>query len=254
MSVISGPAPLLSQSWESISDPHHCIRRHGFFIYQPEAHRRLQRSAYVHFQSQVTWKAQKLHRLEPASHINHIYVSQTKIVNKLLSDHNPFHIRRVSTPLPLSAEISSQHLDESLLSTAAHHRYRFIVGSLAYLAVFTRPYISFTVSVVPRQLHASALRHLSLANWVLRYIADTREQNIYFSSSSRAPLTAYVDSDWAGCQESRRSTTGIIIAINEATVFSQSKLQTLIALSSAETGYIAASECGKLVVRLRRLY
>lgn len=183
-----------------------------------------------------------------------IYVSQTKFADKMLSDHNLTHVRSVSTPLSLGADVSSRQPCEALLSTAEHHRYRSIIGSLAYLAVCTRPDISFAVSVLSRQLHAPTLRHLSLAKRVVRYIAETREQSIFFSSSSSAPLTAFVDSDWAGCHESRRSTTGIIVTVNGAPIFWQSKRQTLIALSSAEAEYIAASQCGKQVVWLRRLF
>lgn len=130
-----------------------------------------------------------------------IYVSQTKFVDKLLSDHNLSHVRRVSTSLPLSTDTSSRHPYEALLSTAEHHRYRSIVGSLVYLAVCTRPNISFVTSVSSKQLHAPTLQHLSMAKQVAWYIANTRNQSIYFSSSFRAPLTAYIYSGWAALRE-----------------------------------------------------
>lgn len=124
-----------------------------------------------------------------------IYDRQPKFVVKILSNHNLSHVRCVSTSLSLSTNVSSRHPNESLLSTADHHRYRFIVRSLAYLVACTRPDSSFAVSVLSRLLHAPTLRRLFLAKRVVRLIKATREQSIFFSSSSCAPLTDYVHTD-----------------------------------------------------------
>ena len=47
-------------------------------------------------------------------------------------------------------------------------------------------------------------------------------------------VTAYSDSDWAGCEKSRRSTSGGIITIGNHVLKSYSKQQRTVALSSAE--------------------
>lgn len=156
-----------------------------------------------------------------------IYVSQSKIEPKVLPNHNLSHVQCVSTPLPLSADVSFQHSNESYLSTADYHRYCSIVGSLEYLAVCKRLNISFAISVLSKQLQAATLRHLTLVRRVVQYISETRKQSIFFFPFSRAPLTTSADSDWFGCHERRRSTTSIIITFNEASSFWQSKRQTL---------------------------
>ncbi len=66
-------------------------------------------------------------------------------------------------------------------------------------------------------------------------------------------LWGFVDSDWARCPESRRSTTGFMLMLNGAAVAWKSKRQSVEALSSAEAEFIAASALVQEVIYTRRL-
>ena len=48
-------------------------------------------------------------------------------------------------------------------------------------------------------------------------------------------LRTYSDADWAGCKESRKSTTGGCITLGEHVLKGWSKTQSLVALSSGES-------------------
>lgn len=93
-----------------------------------------------------------------------------------------------------------------------------------------------------------------LAKWVMMYVAGTAYRNIFYPKSSVncAPLTAYADDNWAGWNETRRSTTVILITPNGTPVLWTSKRQAMIALNSFEAEYIAISTCGKDIMHLRR--
>jgi len=58
-------------------------------------------------------------------------------------------------------------------------------------------------------------------------------------------LDAYSDADWASDTESRRSTSGLLVMINDAPVIFASRKQKSVALSSTEAEYIAAGEVVK---------
>ena len=67
----------------------------------------------------------------------------------------------------------------------------------------------------PADSHAKALRHL------LRYLKGTVTLGLVYSARAGGAffgalnqLVAYVDSDWAGDPETRRSTTGFVILLN----------------------------------------
>ena len=64
-------------------------------------------------------------------------------------------------------------------------------------------------------------------------------------------LEGWVDSDFASCPDTRRSTSGYVLSLNGAPVSWKAKRQASVALSSAEAEFVAASLCGKEVVYIR---
>jgi len=58
-------------------------------------------------------------------------------------------------------------------------------------------------------------------------------------------LHGYVDSDYAGDVHSQRSTTGYIFTLRSGAVSWVSRLQKIIALSTMEAEYVAATEACK---------
>ena len=59
-------------------------------------------------------------------------------------------------------------------------RYLAAVGALLYLAIFTRPDISFTVSVLARHCHRPSIRHWYAVKHVFRYLRDTEDLGLHY--------------------------------------------------------------------------
>lgn len=175
-------------------------------------------------------------------------MSQSKHVEKLLAEQNLEHVPPVPTPITHSANVSSRHPDGSALSIADHHGASLLVCSLSKLVLYRRLKISYKVSILAKKLYHPSSRQLSLTNRVVRYVAGMDHQKFLFSSSSRLPMTSFGNSDKAGSHETKRSTTGIVINVNDAPIFGQSNCQTLISISSSVAEYIAALYCEKQVL------
>lgn len=89
---------------------------------------------------------------------------------------------------------------------------------------------------------------------VIRYVSTSIDYGIHYPSKPSAiGLEAFCDADWAGCTFMRRSTTGSIIMHNQAPISWKSIRQTIVALSTAESEYIALSTTAKEISWLRRL-
>lgn len=90
----------------------------------------------------------------------------------------------------------------------------------------------------------------------MQYFSGTVDEKIFYpvGSVNFDPLTAYADTDWGGCHETRRSTTGVVLKVNSAPIYWTSKRQSMVALSSTEAEYIAVSTCGRQVVCFRNIF
>nr|XP_020163383.1 uncharacterized mitochondrial protein AtMg00810-like [Aegilops tauschii subsp. strangulata] len=105
------------------------------------------------------------------------------------------------TPVDTKAKVSA--LGGSPASDAAF--YRSIVGALQYL---TRPDLQYAVQQVCLHMHAPRDSHWTLVKRILRYIRGTQSLGLTLTASASTDLVAYSDADWAGCPDTRRSTSG----------------------------------------------
>jgi len=67
-------------------------------------------------------------------------------------------------------------------------------------------------------------------------------------------IHGFVDVDWAGNMDQRRSTSGYLFSLFEGAVSWMSKKQTVVALLTTEAEYMAATHARKEVVWLQRLF
>lgn len=119
------------------------------------------------------------------------------------------------------------------------HHYRSIVWALQYITL-TRPELSFSVHKIRRFLSAPWDFHWRAVKCILCYLKGTSHFGLLRQPASpddKLSLRAYCDSDWASVPDDRRSTSGSFIFIGPNLVSWSSKMQPLVARSSAEAEY-----------------
>lgn len=129
-----------------------------------------------------------------------------------------------------------------VLSNPAH--YQRLVGKLIYLTI-TRPDVSFTVQLLSQFMQQPTTIHIQAGKRLLRYLCGSPHQGILLASSSTAQLTAFRDSDWAGCPVTRKLTTSYCVFLWSSPISWKSNKQIVIARSSAEAENraMALTEC-----------
>lgn len=143
--------------------------------------------------------------------------------------------------------------DEEVHDPVDSGEYRHIIGKLMYASVSTRPDIAFAVGFLGRFASAPTTYHLNMAKYLLRYLKGASNIAITFPrTQGKVELVGYTDADW-GESKDRKSTGGYLFLINGAPVSWASKKQTVTALSSTESEYMAATQATKEAVWLRRL-
>lgn len=100
----------------------------------------------------------------------------------------------------------------------------------------------------PASDHYGAVKHL------LRYVAGTLDHGCAYEHGEGALwLTGYSDSDHAGDTDDRKSMTGVIFFLGKSPVSWQTQKQRVVALSSCEAEYMAATAVACQGIWLGRL-
>ncbi|KAM3254169.1 hypothetical protein ACQJBY_047973 [Aegilops geniculata] len=147
--------------------------------------------------------------------------------------------------LKLSKESKNPPVDRKL--------YRSIVGSLRYL-VHSRPDISYAVGFVSRFMEAPTTGHWAAVKQLLRYVAGTLNFGCRYKKGEAEPrLIGYSDADFAGDVDDRKRTSGTVFVFGGSVISRQSQKQKVVALSSCEAEYMAATAAACTGVWLRRM-
>jgi ATP-binding cassette subfamily B (MDR/TAP) protein 1 len=160
----------------------------------------------------------------------------------------------ISTPLPVNFKLSSgmSPSNEAERMEMSRVPYASAVGSLMYAMICTRPDIAQAVGVVSRFMADPGKEHWNAVKRILRYIKGTSGVAICFGGSELT-VRGYVDSDFAGDHDKRKSTTGYVFTLAGGAVSWLSKLQTVVALSTTEAEYMAATQACKEAIWIQRL-
>ncbi|CAJ2653575.1 unnamed protein product [Trifolium pratense] len=120
--------------------------------------------------------------------------------------------------------------------------YALTVGSLMYAQVCTRPDLAFIVGVLGRYLSNPGMQHWIVVKLVMRYLKRTRDFVLTFRKSDNLEIIGYSDSDYAGCPDSKRSTSGYIFLLAGGAVSWKSAKQSLVAPSTMAAEFVACFE------------
>ncbi|KAK1670754.1 hypothetical protein QYE76_058913 [Lolium multiflorum] len=177
-----------------------------------------------------------------------LFLSQKQYATDVLQRAGMVECHPSTTPVDTQAKLSAS--DGDLLPDGTE--YRSLAGALQYLTL-TRPDISYAVQQICLHMHAPRMSHLALVKRVLRYVRGTMDFGLHLLASSSTSLTAYSDADWAGCPDSRRSTSGYCIYYGDSLISWSSKRQSTVSRSSAEAEYRAVAHAVAECCWLRQL-
>nr|GEZ59149.1 uncharacterized mitochondrial protein AtMg00810-like [Tanacetum cinerariifolium] len=167
-----------------------------------------------------------------------IFINQSKFALEILKKSGMDSCDPDDTPM-----VDRHKLDEDPLGILVDHtQFHSMVDSLMYLTA-SRPNLLFAVCMCARYQASPTKMHLEALKRVFRYLRGTINWGLWYSKHTAMALTAYADANRAGCQDTRRSTSGSAQFLGNKLVGWSSKKQKSTAISTTKAEYIAMSGC-----------
>jgi hypothetical protein len=188
-------------------------------------------------------------------HVQHLtggglHLSQRQFMIDILDRAGMSACKPCSTPVDTNPKLSAA--TGALLEKPQATDFRSLAGALQYLT-FTRPDIAYAVQQVCLHMHAPREPHLTALKRILRYVCGTLHLGLSLRPCSQDNLVVYSDADWAGCPDTRTSTSGYAVFLGDNLISWSSKRQVTVSRSSAEAEYRPVANAVAEATWLRQL-
>ncbi|KAG6430109.1 hypothetical protein SASPL_108170 [Salvia splendens] len=144
--------------------------------------------------------------------------------------------KSINTPVECGVKLSKNDKGEKVDPTL----YKNLVGSLRYLNC-TRPDILYATGLVSHYMENPTTSHFKATKRILRYLRGTIDYGLFYSHTNDYKLVGYSDSDWAGDNDDRKSTSGYVFYMGDTAFTWMYKKQPIVTLSTCEAEYVAAT-------------
>ena len=168
------------------------------------------------------------------------------VINRFSLDH--IVPRNIPLPVGIVLDNNMSPKTDSEKRIMDDKPYRPILGSVMWGQLATHPNLSFSVSLLARFQSNPGIDHWNALMHVMGYIKNTIDYGLTYSRDSNLSPTAFVDADYGGCKDTRRSTSGYVFTMAGGAVTWSSKRQATVALSTVEAEYVAMSRCTQQMV------
>ncbi|GJX91042.1 retrovirus-related pol polyprotein from transposon TNT 1-94 [Tanacetum coccineum] len=174
---------------------------------------------------------EKVYVSQPKGFVNLEYPSHVQLIRH--SSHEKQEMTyccdSVDTPI-----VKKNKLDEDLQGTPVDATlYHGMIGSLMYLTS-SRPDLIYAVCLCAWYQEKPTEKHLNAVKRIFRYLKRTINMVLWYLKDTDMSLTAYSDVDHAGCQDTRRSTSGSAQFLGDKLVSWSSKKQKSTAISKTQ--------------------
>jgi hypothetical protein len=186
-----------------------------------------------------------------------IELSHKKYISDMITKFNLLQAdcTKVDTPALTGQDWSKGTAAESG-KKSTDKPYRELLGTLSYLAQWTRPDIAPAISMLARHQNDPYVIHWKALVRVAKYVKNTKDKCLRFSEKTggTGDLHAFVDANFSTCKDTSKSRSGYIFFMMSGPIVWQTGLQSVVAQSTAESEYIAANAVAREAEWVKIMY
>jgi hypothetical protein len=181
--------------------------------------------------------------------LGEVHVHQKQYIDQIVKKYGFGDAAPVKTPLDKNVKLARQ--DSYIADNKFRKIYQSKVGSLNFGSNQTRPDIAFATGYVARYASNPNQAHMDAVDRIFAYLKSDPGKGIIYSDKYGLQVMGFVDSDFAGCEDSRKSTTGWVFTLAGGPISWSSQRQKTVATSTMDAEYIACAEAAKEAVWIR---
>ena len=173
-----------------------------------------------------------------------IGLSQSTYLDKILKKFNMDQSKKGFLPVLQGVRLSSAQCpttakDKEEMSVIP---YASAIGSIMYAMLCTRPDVNLAVSLVGRYQSNPGMEHWTAVKNILKYLKRTKDMFLVYGGDEELVVKGYVDASFDTDLDDSKSQTGYVYMLNGGAVSWCSCKQSVVAGSTCEAEYMAASE------------
>jgi hypothetical protein len=180
-------------------------------------------------------------------------VGQKRYLQKILARFGMERCQTRKTPMAGDYRKKLQKREGPCDDPKRQKLYRQICGSLMFLSVSSRPDISFACKELSRHLLNPGEAHVQAGLRVLRYLKHTEDYCLTYTRDAKAHFYGHADADFAGEDETAKSTTGFGFSGGSGVLSWKAGSQSLVSHSSTESELIALDSAARELEYLRQV-
>jgi hypothetical protein len=120
--------------------------------------------------------------------------------------------------------------------------YASAIGSIMYAMLCTRSDVAYAISLTSRYQSDPGLKHWTAVKNIFKYLRRTKDMFLVYGSEEELVTNCYIDASFDTDPDDSKSQSGYVFVMNGGAVSWRNSKQSVVAKSSTEAEYVAASE------------
>jgi hypothetical protein len=129
--------------------------------------------------------------------------------------------------------------------------YAYAIGSIMYAMLCTRPDVAHAISLTSRYQSDLGLEHWTAVKNIFKYLRRTKDMFLVYGGEEELIASCYINASFDTDPDDSKSQSGYVFVMNGGAVSWRSSKQSVVARSTTEAEYIAASEAAEEAVWMK---